>query len=76
MDNDNVFDSSSSSEQTNNQNLSDSKESDYSDSYELYDGIEVKGEVLTKNIKKCLFNEDKNIKNISKDYNTNIKYQY
>jgi len=76
---DRVSDSSSSSEQTNNQNVSESTESDYSDSYESYDGIEVKGEILTKNkktnflnnIKKCLFNEGPNLKNVSKDYNTN-----
>ena len=76
---DNDSDSSSSSEQRSNKSGSDSEESDYSDSYESYDGLEVKGEVLTKNkktnflnnIKKCLFNESRNIKNVSKDYNTN-----
>ena len=76
---DNVSDSSSSSEQRSNNNVSDSEESYYSDSYESYDGLEVKGEVLTKNkktnflnnIKKCLFNESRNIKDVSKDYNTN-----
>jgi len=76
---DNASDSSSSSEQRSNNNVSDSEESDYSDSYESYDGLEVKGEVLTKNkktnflnnIKKCLFNESRNIKDVSKDYNTN-----
>ena len=76
---DNVSDSSSSSEQRKKKSVSDSEESDYSDSYESYDGLEVKGEVLTNNkktnflnnIKKCLFNESRNIKNISKEYNTN-----
>ena len=71
--------SSSNSGQRNNKNISDSQESDYSDSYKSYKGLEVKGEILTKNqkanflnnIKKCLFTENLNINNLSKVCNTN-----